>query len=120
MASPSSEFKPQMDDRWPVPHVQKTYDSWKNVQKLIEQGHLVIDGTSLDSAGVMAVARLVNYVLVRTIGDLIYLRHECVPRIKQSDRVIKGVEDIVSTLHNYLSKGYFLYGICLAQPLYLV
>ena len=45
------------------------------------------------------------------MGDLIYARHDCVPRIQQSDRVIKGVEDSVNTLHKYLSKGYFLYGI---------
>lgn len=49
------------------------------------------------------------------MGDLIYARHGCLPRITQSDRVIKGVEDSVNIVQNHLSKGYFLYGIISAS-----
>ena len=59
MTLPSSEPKPELDEIWPVLHLQKTYDSWNKVQKLIDQGYLVIDGSSVDSAGVVAVARFV-------------------------------------------------------------
>ena len=72
MTLPSSEPKPELDEVWPVPHLQISYDSWKKAQKLIDQGYLMIDGNSVDSADVVAVARFVTtFVLLKTTGDLI-------------------------------------------------
>lgn len=117
MTAAISDKKPSLDERCPVPHLQETYNTWKNLQNLIKQGHLVLDGHSVDAAAVVAVARFVNTLSIPS-KDTIYLtksRHECVPMLEQNGSVIKAVEDSVNTLQEYLSKGYFVYGHILCQ-----
>lgn len=110
-----------MDER-PHPHLDQTRAIWQNLQRYRQLGTLVIDGNSLDIAGVVAVSRfvlnktqpttyLVNVSNSTNISDdMITNRHGCKPTISKSPEVIKAVNDSVETLTKYLADGSFLYG----------
>lgn len=111
MATQFNDYKPGLREKWPVPHLQETYSTWVKVHKLVDQGSLVIDGYNLDIATLVALVRFVNEIsYFQGTDDLTPGRHGCLPTIDKSSAVIKRVEDSVSTLQGYLSKGYFLYG----------
>ncbi|KAF3318484.1 hypothetical protein TWF173_007891 [Orbilia oligospora] len=75
-------------------HLADTISTWKKLDLLRQDDDLKLDGMSLDIASVVAVARENQAARVS-------------PDPKVSNRVIAGVK----TLHEYLEKGYFIYGV---------
>ncbi|KAF3098996.1 hypothetical protein TWF706_006581 [Orbilia oligospora] len=75
-------------------HLADTVSTWKKLDLLRQDDALKLDGMSLDIASVVAVARENQAAQVS-------------PDPKVSNRVIAGVK----TLHEYLEKGYFIYGV---------
>ncbi|KAF3905240.1 Imidazolonepropionase [Orbilia brochopaga] len=75
-------------------HLADTLDIWRKVDDLRHDGCLSLDGMSLDIASVVAVARDNHSAQIS-------------PNPEVSNRVHAGVK----TLHEYLEKGYFIYGV---------
>ncbi|KAJ6125080.1 hypothetical protein N7471_012397 [Penicillium samsonianum] len=94
MGSTFPERKYDIDHQWPTPHASKALQSWGKLNSHIKTGTLQIDGSTLDLAAVVAVAR--NGVHVA---------------LSEDPRIIQGIEGSVETLQDYLSKGYYLYGV---------
>ncbi|KAK6346576.1 hypothetical protein TWF696_006698 [Orbilia brochopaga] len=75
-------------------HLADTLDIWRKVEDLRHDDSLDLDGMSLDIASVVAVARDNHGAQIS-------------PKPEVSNRVHAGVK----TLHEYLEKGYFIYGV---------
>ncbi|KAK6503254.1 hypothetical protein TWF481_008283 [Arthrobotrys musiformis] len=75
-------------------HLTGTLGIWDKLDMLRLDNDLSLDGMSLDIASVIAVARENHSARIS-------------PDPKVSNRVIAGVK----TLHEYLEKGYFIYGV---------
>ncbi|KAH9206414.1 phenylalanine ammonia-lyase [Leptodontidium sp. 2 PMI_412] len=83
-----------LDNVYATAHAQHTVRSWRRVNQLVQSKTFIIDGSSLDIATVVALARF-----------------GCTPVLKDVAAAAASLSQSVQTLNGYLSKGYFLYGV---------
>ncbi|KAM3539093.1 hypothetical protein ARSEF1564_007982 [Beauveria bassiana] len=94
MAQSNGVVPSGINKRWPTPHTDNLLLSWNKLRELVRDGSFEINGESLQVAAVVATAR-----------------HGCKATVKKDPDVQFRIESSVSTLHDYLDKGYFLYGV---------
>ncbi|KAM3499738.1 hypothetical protein MY10362_007019 [Beauveria mimosiformis] len=83
-----------VDKQWPTPHTDNLLLSWNKLRQLVRDGSFEINGDSLQVAAVVATAR-----------------HGCKATVNKDPDVQSRIESSVATLHDYLDRGYFLYGV---------
>ncbi|KAI1489093.1 phenylalanine ammonia-lyase [Biscogniauxia mediterranea] len=83
-----------MDTTRPHPHLEQTREIWRTLQQYLQRGNISVDGQKLDIAGVVAVSR-----------------YNCKPKIDKTPALVKGVEESVATLNQYLVDGSYVYGV---------
>ncbi|KAF2473409.1 phenylalanine ammonia-lyase [Lindgomyces ingoldianus] len=75
-------------------HASLVHQTWARLQSLVEGDQVRISGQSLDIASVVAVAR-----------------NGCSPELETTPEVLDRIQKSVDTLEEYLSKGYYAYGV---------
>ncbi|KAL7629128.1 hypothetical protein AAE478_000647 [Parahypoxylon ruwenzoriense] len=75
-------------------HLAKLREAWDVLQERIQAGNYVLDGKSLHISDVVATAL-----------------HGCTPELSEDPEIAKGLEGSVDVLYNYLSKGWYVYGV---------
>ncbi|KAL5333912.1 L-Aspartase-like protein [Aspergillus crustosus] len=78
----------------PQTHLHNTLQIWHRLQELISGGEIELDGTNLDIASVVAVAR-----------------HNCNPKITKDPVVLEEVDASIRILKEHLDNGYSVYGV---------
>ncbi|KAB8257989.1 phenylalanine ammonia-lyase [Aspergillus pseudonomiae] len=94
MGSTLPERVYDVHNQWPTPHAHQALQSWARLNSYTKAGTIQIDGKTLDVAAIVAIAR--NGVRVAVTEDT---------------SITQRIEDSVETLQDYLSKGYYLYGV---------
>ncbi|KAG5821128.1 hypothetical protein H9Q74_001884 [Fusarium xylarioides] len=83
------------DPSSPLPtHASQSTDIWKKVQSIRDCGFIVLDGSDLDVASVIAVAK-----------------YNCNAYVAKRDDIADAMNKSVVLLEEYLAKGYFVYGV---------
>ncbi|CAM1509751.1 Fc.00g000860.m01.CDS01 [Cosmosporella sp. VM-42] len=75
-------------------HSGTTHDVWAKVERLKAGGKVLLNGSDLDIASVIAVAK-----------------HNCDAYVDMTESLIEGMDGSVKLLEEYLSKGYYVYGV---------
>lgn len=75
-------------------HKSQAVAMWKKIERIRKYGKLLIDGTELDIASVIAVAKF-----------------KCEAHIDTTHKLIRSMDGSVKLLEEYLSKGYCVYGV---------
>ncbi|KAK8039840.1 phenylalanine ammonia-lyase [Apiospora rasikravindrae] len=78
----------------PHPHMERTKAIWARMNRYRKLQEIVINGQTLDIAGVVAVSRF-----------------GCKPAIDKSPELQDAMNDSIATLNKYLSDGSYLYGV---------
>ncbi|KAK8128800.1 hypothetical protein PG984_009908 [Apiospora sp. TS-2023a] len=78
----------------PHPHLERTKAIWARMNRYRKLQEIVINGQTLDVAGVVAVSRF-----------------GCKPAIDKSPELQGAMNDSIATLNKYLSDGSYLYGV---------
>ncbi|KAK8060690.1 phenylalanine ammonia-lyase [Apiospora saccharicola] len=78
----------------PHPHLERTKAIWARMNRYRKLQEIVINGQTLDVAGVVAVSRF-----------------GCKPAIDKSPGLQDAMNDSIATLNKYLSDGSYLYGV---------
>ncbi|KAL4867426.1 hypothetical protein BDV12DRAFT_171406 [Aspergillus spectabilis] len=78
----------------PQTHLHNTLQIWHRLQGLINGGEVELDGTKLDIASVVAVAR-----------------HDCIPKITKDPAVLEEIDASIRILKDHLDNGYSVYGV---------
>ncbi|CAI6342489.1 unnamed protein product [Periconia digitata] len=75
-------------------HAERSKDTWSQVKRIRKKGEVLIDGTELDIASVIAVAKF-----------------HCDVYIMKTEALEKSMDDSVKLLGDYLAHGYSVYGV---------
>ncbi|KAF5624630.1 phenylalanine ammonia-lyase [Fusarium tjaetaba] len=75
-------------------HASQSCDVWKKIQSIKDSGFIVLDGSDLDVASVIAVAK-----------------YNCNAYVAKRDDIADAMDKSVVLLEGYLAKGYFVYGV---------
>ncbi|CVL09295.1 related to phenylalanine ammonia-lyase [Fusarium mangiferae] len=75
-------------------HASQACDIWKKVQSIKECGCVLLNGSHLDIASVIAVAK-----------------YNCNAYVAETEDIANSMNKSVLLLEEYLSKGYFVYGV---------
>jgi phenylalanine ammonia-lyase len=86
--------------------------AWKTIQRSLQGEDCIIDGSSLDIASVVAVAKLVSHRC--SFQDHVRLtmisRYGIATKISTDDDITKRINDSVRMLRTHLDKGHVVYG----------
>ncbi|EWZ79084.1 Phenylalanine/tyrosine ammonia-lyase [Fusarium oxysporum] len=75
-------------------HTDQAQNTWIKIQQLRDGGKVLLDGSELDIASVIAVAR-----------------YNCHAYINMRESLVQGMDGSVKLLDEYLCKGYSVYGV---------
>ncbi|KAF5717173.1 phenylalanine ammonia-lyase [Fusarium mundagurra] len=75
-------------------HASQSCDIWKRIQSIKDCGFVILDGSDLDVASVIAVAK-----------------YNCNAYVAKRDDIADDMNKSVVLLEEYLVKGYFVYGV---------
>ncbi|KAF4502390.1 phenylalanine ammonia-lyase [Fusarium agapanthi] len=86
--------KPAQTSSHSPTHVLQSCDIWKKIQSIKDCGFIILDGSELDVASVIAVAK-----------------YNCNAYVAKRDDIAAAMNKSVVLLEEYLAKGYFVYGV---------
>ncbi|EXK24321.1 phenylalanine ammonia-lyase [Fusarium oxysporum f. sp. raphani 54005] len=90
----SRSTKPSESSSHSSTHASQACDIWKKIQSIKDCGFILLDGSDLDVASVIAVAK-----------------YNCNAYVAKRDDIADAMNKSVVLLEEYLAKGYFVYGV---------
>ncbi|KAF5593867.1 phenylalanine ammonia-lyase [Fusarium subglutinans] len=90
----SRSSKPIESSKRPPTHASQACNIWRKIERMTEYGSILLDGSDLDVASVIAVAK-----------------HNCDAYVAKREDIAEGMNKSVALLEEYLAKGYFVYGV---------
>ncbi|KAK2926132.1 Fumarase/histidase, N-terminal [Fusarium oxysporum f. sp. vasinfectum] len=90
----SRSTKPSESSSHSSTHASQACDIWKKIQSIKDCGFILLDGSDLDVASVIAVAK-----------------YNCNAYVAKRDDIAGAMNKSVVLLEEYLAKGYFVYGV---------
>jgi hypothetical protein len=75
------------------PHARATYQAYKTLRSFLNGQKIQLNGEDLDIATVVAVAK-----------------YGCTPYLDLNDDIVRGMNESVELLRNYLTTGSYVYG----------
>ena len=94
------------------PLINSSLLSWKTVCRLLQGETCIIDGSSLDIASVVAVAKsvLCSILFQTTFVLTVIFRYGTSVKLSTDDDVTRRIDDSVRMLRSHLDQGHVVYG----------